>query len=105
MSGHSLSICNSCASKRRRLKLKLKFVEQLGGKCTECGYKELPEILNFHHIDEGKKGFTISYNYNLSEKKLNEEVKKCKLLCPTCHTKHHLTKRHFEIKKHLIMHT
>jgi hypothetical protein len=52
--------------------------------CSTCGYKEHTEILQFHHI--GKKTQTISNMANDSSiKSIEEEIKKCILLCPNCH--------------------
>ena len=57
--------------------------------CERCGYNEHTEILQFHHLRD--KEFTISENDCI--KKFDEEIKKCILLCPNCHSLHHLNER------------
>src|SRR5208282_5957069 len=61
-------------------------VEQLGGKCTKC---DGTEQLEFDHIvagsydprSRGGKGTMWTF----SEKRLQEELAKCQLLCHDCH--------------------
>jgi len=56
------------------------------GKCCEiCGYKEYPEILQFHHKGEKKKSFDISTFRRKKPELLKTEIDKCILLCPNCH--------------------
>ena len=57
---------------------------KIGKCCAICGYKEYPEILQFHHKNEKKKSFNISTKLN--SPLLKEEVDKCILLCPNCHS-------------------
>ncbi len=51
--------------------------------CVKCGWKEHPEILQFHHNQQNKE-FGIC-NTNTVNEKLIKEIKKCILLCPNCH--------------------
>jgi len=54
------------------------------GKCCEiCGYKEYPEILQFHH--KTNKSFTISTSRFKKPELLKAEIEKCILICPNCH--------------------
>lgn len=56
--------------------------ERLGGKCTECGYSENIDILQFHHHEKNKEANVTNFqNYQKREK----EALKCILLCPNCH--------------------
>jgi len=56
------------------------------GKCCEiCGYKEYPEILQFHHKNKSKKSFTISTSRFMKPELLRTEIEKCVLICPNCH--------------------
>lgn len=59
--------------------------------CSVCGESE-EACLDFHHIDESEKDFTISMNTNSSVKKLKEEISKCACLCANCHRKLHAGK-------------
>lgn len=64
---------------RRRAQI----IEQLGSKCNRCGSTDNLEI---DHRDARKKGFDIGKRLaGIAEAKLVEEVKKCQLLCRTCH--------------------
>lgn len=63
--------------RRRRRDL----VKQLGGKCRDCGTKKR---LEFHHTE--KKDFWVGERlHTISEVRLQEEIKKCVLLCRQCH--------------------
>lgn len=50
--------------------------------CSCCGWKEHPEILQFHHLKD--KLFTIGSN-PCEIGRIEREIKKCVLLCPNCH--------------------
>lgn len=65
-------------------------IEQLGGKCVDCGGGFHRSVYDFHHRDPGEKVDAIS-NLLRSPDKLEEELKKCDLLCANCHRI-----RHFE---------
>ena len=58
---------------------------RLGGKCNKCGSKD---NLQFDHIDPSTKSFAIAkYIASCFEKKFEEEIIKCQLLCEECHKK------------------
>ncbi len=58
--------------------------EEAGGKCVDCASVEK---LQFHHVE--KKNFEISSTYR-SLGQLREELKKCVLLCASCHVERHI---------------
>ena len=64
--------------KRRRERL----IKQLGGKCVKCGSSEK---LEFDHTNSIRKYNTIGNMSSASEKKIQEELKGCQLLCEKCH--------------------
>lgn len=67
-----------------------------GNKCESCGYNKVPEILEFAHKKGTKKVMSIS---NLMRKKwvlVLEELEKCFLLCPNCHSEYDLKRRESE---------
>jgi acyl-CoA reductase-like NAD-dependent aldehyde dehydrogenase len=68
---------------RRRREFRNKLKEEMGNKCSKCGYNEIPEILHFHHLKD--KEFNIGSYRSYSLEKIREEAKKCVLLCPNCH--------------------
>lgn len=61
---------------------KEQFKTILGGKCVHCG---TTEKLEFDHIDKNQKSFCITDKMSFSKELLLEELKKCQLLCHTCH--------------------
>lgn len=98
----------------RAFKRKLFFIDQLGGKCSKCGYRNNISVLQFHHKDPSVKSFSLDQR-NLSNRTINilqKEVNKCILLCANCHNEHHypecdrkrveyILKQHLENKKQL----
>lgn len=86
-SGHSTKKCNSCIVNTRRFKLKEKIVILLGGECYDCGYNECFRAFDIHHLYG--KDFNISGNHSRKWSILEEELKKCILLCANCHRKRH----------------
>ncbi len=63
---------------RRRNEAKAK----LGGKCAACG---ATENLEFDHVDHRSKTAEIAKVWTYSNKKFWAEIKKCQLLCESCH--------------------
>lgn len=65
---------------------------QKGGKCVICGYKKSLLALEFHHKDptEKKDGIcNMTRNNRITQKELDEELKKCILVCANCHAEIH----------------
>lgn len=74
----------------RRKKIRYKFIEKLGGKCSICGYNKSKNALEFHHLDKEKKDFNLSYKgLRNSIENLNKEIEKCILVCSNCHREIH----------------
>ena len=65
---------------------RLEYLEELGGKCVQCGSTKQ---LEFDHIDPSDKEFTIGSNLTYPREKVREELKKCQLLCRGCHIEKH----------------
>ena len=67
------------------------LVEYKGGKCAECGYDKCDGALQFHHINEKDKDFTLSKikPNTMPMTELYSEADKCVLLCANCHAKKH----------------
>ena len=80
----------SKATSRRRLRLKKMLVDSKGGKCQICGYSRCLVALDFHHIDESTKSFELSQRDLMrSWKKIQDEARKCLLVCSNCHREIH----------------
>ena len=77
--------------KKRGYSRKLKLIEMRGGGCVKCGYNKNISALEFHHIDETLKEFTIDRRTlsNSSMETILKEAEKCILLCANCHREHH----------------
>lgn len=92
------SWCTSCFKKgsysyqkNRALTRKLDLIKQAGGACTICGYKKNVAALVFHHKDPSKKDFPLDARTigNGSLELIDNEFKKCILMCHNCHSEHH----------------
>ena len=73
-------------------------------KCNECGYDKYFSALDFHHRNPETKQFNISTKLSLSPcNNINrtmvfDEIKKCYLLCATCHREKHASTGELPIK-------
>lgn len=78
------------AVKKRRKAVRNKAIATLGGKCSVCGYDTCIEALEFHHLDQNLKEFSISQNgHSRSWERVEREIQKCILLCANCHREEH----------------
>lgn len=59
----------------------------LGGVCVKCGSVERLEI---HHKNPKEKSFDVSRNITNAWESIAAELKKCELLCNSCHKKEHV---------------
>ncbi len=59
-----------------------KWINHFGGKCVLCGSTTR---LQFDHIDKTTKSFTIGESWSRSDTDVENELKKCQLLCFECH--------------------
>lgn len=67
---------------KRYKKKRNEAVISLGGRCIKCGSIE---NLEFDHLNPKSKSFTIANILYKSNEVLQEELKKCQLLCHDCH--------------------
>jgi len=51
--------------------------------CAVCGYNAEPEGLDIDHLHDKK--FNIGGETKTNKKRIIEEIKKCQILCGTCH--------------------
>ena len=60
------------------------------GCCEFCGVTEHPKVYHWHHIDdEDPTKTTMGQLLHNGLNRLQQELDKCVLLCPTCHHKFH----------------
>src|SRR5512138_792082 len=78
------------AVRRRRKKIRRMAIDMAGAKCQSCGYDRCLEALEFHHLDDKEKDFSISNRgYTRSWARVKSEIGKCVLLCANCHRELH----------------
>lgn len=66
----------------------LKFVNDYKLKlgCKDCGYNKNAAGLEFDHLPQYKKSYTISKMVGkFSKEQILEEIAKCDVVCGTCH--------------------
>lgn len=78
--------CNIAAVSERRRQVKRQLVEEAGGRCRICGFKEHQSALQFHHRDPSQKLFHLSHKgMTRGIGRMRAEARKCVLLCANCH--------------------
>ena len=93
--GTRRSECKECHNNYMKDRYKQKKLEiqdlKIGLKCQKCGYNRCGASLEFHHIDPSDKddiiAKMISNRYSLE--RVQEEIKKCIVLCSNCHHEFH----------------
>jgi hypothetical protein len=72
---------------RQKRKSKLDELRKIG--CSRCGVTQGIRLC-FHHIEGNKnKEFNLSSAQTFSQERIDEELKKCEILCNSCHMKLH----------------
>jgi transposase len=78
--------CISSAVSDRRRAVKRILVAEAGGRCAGCGYDRCLAALHFHHVEPGRKAFSLGGGGAVrSLSRLRFEAQKCVLLCANCH--------------------
>lgn len=72
----------------QRQEAKRDVINDMGGKCAQCGYMKCLASLNFHHLNTHEKEFTIGATF-ITKEKMMLEAKKCIILCDNCHQIEH----------------
>ena len=85
--------CKHCSNNQtveRQKRFKQQCIDYKGGKCVSCGYKKCNNVLEFHHLDPNKKGFSIAHARLTSfNEKVKKELDNCALVCANCHREIH----------------
>jgi len=79
------------AQQQRGLMRKQQLVEEMGGKCSICGYRDNLAALVFHHTEYSGKDFKLDMR-SMSNRRMQAvrlEADKCILLCANCHARLH----------------
>jgi transposase len=78
--------CSITAVSKRRREVKRQLVEEAGGECLICGFKEHQSALQFHHLNPAEKRFHLGHRgITRGIGKKQAEARKCVLLCANCH--------------------
>lgn len=80
---------NKSWSRIRLLEFSQRYKARVGC-CQACGYDKYSKILQYHHKDPDQKKFGICDGYKHGLSLLKEEIRKCIILCPTCHAEVHV---------------
>ena len=85
--------CKSCSNTQtveRQKRFKQQCVDWKGGKCVGCGYNKCNNALDFHHLGQDKKEFSIAHARLTSfNENIKRELDKCILVCSNCHREIH----------------
>ncbi len=80
--------------RKHHLQIRLKAIEELGGKCLHCNQSFHHSAMDFHHVDpktKATKGKGIEAGNSWERVKI--ELAKTVLLCANCHRIHHYKER------------
>lgn len=94
--GCRCDVCKTANAEYRRNRYRMLLdllIEEWGGRCVDCGAKEL---LEFHHLDPSTKVQKVTWF--VSHKGVDaaiEEARKCVLLCDRCHDLRHGVDRRY----------
>lgn len=87
---------NSEQVSKFRQRRKINLIKVFGSKCSICGYNSCFAALEFHHLDEKEKEYSISRNCHSLKDDL-KETKKCLLVCSNCHREIHHSDKYTNI--------
>ena len=68
---------------------KYEYIMKLGGKCCMCGYDKNFSALTFHHLRDKKFTLDARTFERCPKDLLEEEIKKCIVVCFNCHQEIH----------------
>lgn len=82
--------CRECASRydvERQQLVKSYAVKLLGNKCVRCGYNKTLSALEFHHLKNKEKSWSIVRKWKLE--RIEKYLENCILVCSNCHREIH----------------
>jgi DNA-binding CsgD family transcriptional regulator len=90
--GHKVSMCGACHAKytlERGHEKRRRALECKGSRCESCGFAKYIASLDFHHLNPSEKDPNFGNWRGWAWCKIEEEIKKCVLLCRNCHAAVH----------------
>ena len=87
--------CKTCANalESARYQRKKAFIDSQRTPCVKCG-ESRTYVLDFHHVNETEKNFTIGALKKGSKQVIQDEIDKCISLCSNCHREFHYLNSH-----------
>ena len=96
------TVCKECrnnTSLKRYRETKEYYVRKLGGVCTICNAVYPWYAYDFHHKENKEVKISKYFRYTIrhlkKKQELEEEIKKCVLVCAICHRKLHLKEENY----------
>ncbi len=90
--GNKRGYCSTCHNKytlEKGKEKRLRMIDHLGGKCTNCSFNKYKTSLQVHHLDPVLKDPYWSQSRGWSWERIVKELKTCILLCSNCHDAYH----------------
>ena len=89
------SQCKQCHNEREkgRYQIKKEYINSFKKKCAKCGDTRI-WVLDFHHLFQDEKDFTIGRIKKTNKETLKKEIDKCIVLCSNCHREWHYLSSH-----------
>ena len=57
--------------------------------CCKCGFNKHPSAIEFNHLEDKKHNISRIARSGVPQNVLDEEIKKCIILCANCHRIEH----------------
>lgn len=75
---------------KKQRKIRIEKCNQIKSEtgCISCGEKTIA-VLDFHHYKDKENGMPVTRAAHTSNKRMDEELAKCVVLCANCHRKVH----------------
>jgi hypothetical protein len=71
--------------KQRRIRNRELILAAKDVPCADCGLRYPPYVMDFDHVNGGKRGNIAELHGRLTEEALLAEIAKCEVVCANCH--------------------
>lgn len=91
------SWCKDCIREKQRLYGRAKYrenrarvIKMFDDKCLDCDEQFPPNLYDIHHLEPSSKKYNIGFLMGKKwSTRMDIELAKCIMLCPTCHRARH----------------
>jgi len=83
--GRICKTCRNLKAANQRVHGKMIAYAALNKPCTDCKTKYPPHVMQFDHLPQYTKSFTIGQSYHFSPARILKEIDKCEVVCANCH--------------------